>query len=96
MGDILLGTEMEGGDKVLALKSLWLRVCARVRGGGMWRKTKHTKNSFRECHGGGVWRHGRIWLVNGKKEFQAGEFTGAKIQRWEHACHMPGRMKTRR
>lgn len=33
MGDILLGTEMEGGDKVLALKSLWLRACARVRGG---------------------------------------------------------------
>ena len=32
MGDILLGTEMEGGNKVLALKSLWLhaRACVRV------------------------------------------------------------------
>lgn len=47
MGDILLGTEMEGGDKVLALKSLWLRACARVRVcGGYVEKNKTHKKQF--------------------------------------------------
>lgn len=49
MGDILLGTEMEGGDKVLALKSLWLRPCAVcVCGGGVCGEKQNTQKTVLE------------------------------------------------
>lgn len=63
-------------------------VCVAVLGVYMEKTKTFTKRSERISRRRGL-EMGKELMVHGKKELQAGEFTGAKIQRWEHACHRP-------